>query len=111
MDKIAKYQAAILEILEAYAKIEYANISGQNYVIADKENHRYQVVTLGWQGKKYVHDCPIHFDIINNKIWIQRNMTEWDFEDWFRKYGIKNEEIVLGFLSPTMRSYSDYAVA
>jgi hypothetical protein len=33
--------------------------------------YRYQVITKGWQGTNYVHDCPMHFDIIDGKIWIQ----------------------------------------
>lgn len=111
MDRIAQYQAAILEILEAYTKIEYANVEGQNYLIADKENHRYQVVTMGWQDGKFVHDCPIHFDIIEDKIWIQRNMTEWNLSSHFAKKGIQKNEIVLGFLAPELREYSDFAVA
>lgn len=71
IDKIKKIQKAILSILNEYAKIEYANVDGKNYVIADKENHHYQVMTIGWQGAKFVHDCPMHFAIINNKIWVQ----------------------------------------
>ena len=47
MDKIKQYEKAILSILEEYAKIKYANIKGGNEIIADKENHRYQVVTIG----------------------------------------------------------------
>jgi hypothetical protein len=111
MDKIAKYQQAILEILGEYAKIKYANVQGENQVIADKESHRYQVVTIGWEGNKFIHDCPMHLDIVQGKIWIQRNMTEWDLGEMLMKKGIPKSEIVLGFLSPATREFSDYAVA
>lgn len=111
MDKTIKYQKAILNILKEYTKIKYANIQGENQLIADKENHRYQVVTIGWEGNKFIHDCPMHFDIINGKIWIHRNMTEWDVGKMLEEYGISKQEIVLGFLSPVTRTYSDYAVA
>ncbi len=111
MAKIKKYQKAILEILNDYTKIRYSNINAENQLIADKENHRYQVVTIGWDNKKFVHDCPIHIDIINDKIWIQRNMTEIDLGQFFMERGISTNEIVLGFLSPKMREYSDFALA
>ncbi len=111
MVKIKKYQKVILSILEEYAKVRYSNLNAENKLIADKENHRYQVVTIGWDGRKFVHDCPIHMDIIDDKIWVQRNMTDIDLETIFRENAIPKSDIVLGFLSPKMREYSDYAVA
>jgi XisI protein len=105
MDKLKskekKYEGFILNILGEYAKIRYSNIDAKNTLIADKDNHHYQVVTIGWDGKTHVHDCPIHIDIINGKIWIQQNMT----------LGVPKTDIVLGFLSPKMREYSDFALA
>ena len=41
MDKIKKYEKAILDILQEYVRIKYANIVGGNQLIADKEQHRY----------------------------------------------------------------------
>ncbi len=111
MDKIKKYQKVILSVLEDYAKVRYSNLDAENKLIADKENHRYQVVTMGWDKGKSVHDCPIHMDIINGKIWVQRNMTDIDLETIFRDNKIPKSDIVLGFLTPKMREYSDYALA
>ena len=70
MVKIKKYQKIILSILEEYAKVRYSNLNAENKLIADKENHRYQVITIGWDGRKFVHDCPLHLDIIDGKIWM-----------------------------------------
>lgn len=111
MDKLKKYQQAILDILNEYAKIKYANVDGGNQLIADRENHRYQVVTIGWEGDRFVHDCPIHLDILNGKIWVQKNMTEWEIGEMLQARGVPKSDIVIGFLSPQMREYSDYAVA
>jgi XisI protein len=51
--KLKKYEKAILDILNEYAKIKYANIQGGNQLIVDKDNHRYQVVTIGWEGNRF----------------------------------------------------------
>lgn len=110
MDKITHYEQIILSILEEYAKIRYDNVEGGNYLIADKERHRYQVVTIGWQGYRFVHDCPIHMDIINEKIWIFQNMTELDLGAMLEAQGVPKSDIVLGFLAEKTRTYSDYAV-
>jgi XisI protein len=83
----------------------------QNELIADKENRRYQVVSVGWDGETFVHDCPIHIDIINGKIWVHRNMTELDLDKAFAVNNIPKHDIVIGFLSPKMREYTEYAVA
>ncbi|MBL7798820.1 MAG: XisI protein [Saprospiraceae bacterium] len=111
MDKLtARYQQIILDILSEYAKIRYANVDGENQLISDKENHRYQVVTIGWEGKKFIHDCPMRMDIIKGKIWIQQNMTEIDLGEELYNRGVPKSDIVIGFLSPKMREYSEYAV-
>ena len=100
-----------LRIATEYTKVKYANLKAENQLIADKENHRYQIIAIGWEGNKFIHDCPIHMDIINGKIWIQHNMTEIDLGQVLTEMGVPKSDIVLGFLSPRVREYSDYAVA
>ncbi len=109
--KTKRYERFILAIMEEYAKVKYSNLDAENRLIADKEHHRYQIVTIGWEGNKFVHDCPMHIEIINGKIWIQRNMTEINLDDEFISQGVPKADIVLGFLSPKMREYTDYALA
>jgi XisI protein len=109
--KVKKYEGFVLNILGEYAKIRYSNLDARNMLIADTNNHHYQVVTMGWDGKTHVHDCPIHIDIIDGKIWIQQNMTEIDLDDELMQLGVPKTDIVLGFLSPKMREYTDYALA
>jgi hypothetical protein len=111
MVNIKRCQKVILSILEDYTQIKYSNIKAENKLIADKENHRYQVVTIGWDKNKFVHDCPIHIDIIDGKVWIQRNMTEIDIANILTQNGVAKSDIVLGFLTPKMREYSEYALA
>ena len=112
MAKIKKYEKLILDILEPYTKIRYSNLDAENKLVADKENHRYQVITIGWdEDGKFIHDCPMHIDIINDKIWIQRNMTEIDIGKELIDKGVSKSDIVLGFFSPKMREYTDYALA
>ncbi len=111
MEKLKKYQAAIFNILEDYSKVRYSNLDAENKLITDKENHHYLILTIGWEGKRFIHDCPIHMDIINNKVWIQRNVTELDLGALLMNQGVLQSDIVLGFPSPSTRKYSDFAVA
>lgn len=109
MDKIKKYEAAILNILNEYAKIKYANVKGGNELVVDSENHRYLIMTIGWDGDKYVHDSPMHFDIIDGKIWVQQNSTEWEVGEMLEAQGVPQSDIVPGLLPPDLRAYSKYA--
>ena len=113
MDKTTKYEKMILDIISPLDGIKFSNEPDlDTRLVVDKENHRYQVVTTGWdKSGKRVHNCMIHLEIINEKIWIQRNMTEIDPGKKLVYQGIPPSEIVVGFLKPKMRELSDYAVA
>lgn len=50
-------------------------------------------------------------DIKNEKIWLQWNGTEDDIAEILVENGVPKEDIVLGFQSPFMRQFTDYAVS
>jgi hypothetical protein len=83
MDTLKKYQKIIEEILNEYIKIPYSNRQLEIKLVIDRTATNYIVMTLGWQGEELVHGCIIHIEIINGKIWIQHDGTE---------YGIANEQ-------------------
>ncbi len=110
-NKLKKYENAIISILSEYEKIKYANVVGGNQLVIDKKNHQYQVLTIGWDKDEFVHDCPMHFAIIEHKVWVQQNMTEWEVGEMLEDRGVPKTDIVVGFLSPDLRAYTKYAVA
>jgi hypothetical protein len=69
------------------------------------------LVTLGWHGIKRIHGCLVHIDIIDGKVWIQRDDTEYGIARELQKAGIPQKDIVLGFHTPDVRKYTEYAVA
>jgi XisI protein len=58
-----------------------------------------------------VYHCFIHFDIQDDKIWIQRNMTEADLAQELLDLDVPKEDIVLGLHPPYKRPYTGYGVA
>jgi hypothetical protein len=60
---------------------------------------------------KRVHGCLIHLDIINDKIWVQRDGTEQGIANELVDAGVPKEHIVLGFRSSEMRKHTDFAAA
>ena len=110
MDKLKVYRQLVQDILSEYAQYKPASNDLEIQSIFDDTRGHYQVVTLGWEGKKYVHYCLIHIDLKYDKIWIEWNMTEKDIAEDLVKLGVPKEDIVIGFHPPSMRKLTDYSV-
>jgi XisI protein len=112
MDKTIKYENVIIALLHEFAEFWRSSRGVKNQVVADKENHIYQLNMFGWQnGKVYVHLVAFHLEIIDGKVWIHQNNTEAMIADELIEKGIAREDIVLGFLHERDRDYAHYAAA
>ena len=76
MDKLAQYQEIITNILTEYAQLPYAHGELQRELVIDADKTHFLLLTLGWENKRRVHGCLVHIDIIDSKIWIQRDGIE-----------------------------------
>ena len=79
--------------------------------IFDTKNDRYLVIAVGWEKSKRIHNCIVHFDIKDEKIWVQENNTDVEFDRDLEEMGISKKEIVVDFRHPSMWGYSDFAIA
>ena len=109
MDKLAHYRESIKTFLRKYAESMTGNSGIEVELIFDTENDHYLLLDIGWQKSHRVHDCIFHFDIKNDKIWLQENNTDLEIDEDLAEMGISTDEIVVGFHHPSMRKYSDYA--
>ncbi|AOX03486.1 XisI protein [Moorena producens PAL-8-15-08-1] len=110
MDKLNQYREAIKKILTDYSKIKPSFGDIDRYTSFDLENDHYQIISVGWEEHRRVYGCLIHIDIINDKIWIQYDGTEYGVANELTDVGIPKSDIVLAFHTPFMRQYSDFAV-
>jgi hypothetical protein len=111
MDTLDTYRMIIQAVLREYVRLPYAYGEIQNEVLFDGEADRYMVVSVGWQNAKRVHGCLIHIDIIQAKVWIQRDGTEAGIAQELVAQGIPKEKIVIGYQEPDIRQYTEFAVA
>lgn len=114
MDKVKKYQDAIIEFLHFYNAEtggDRPNESVKRRVLIDRDNNSFQLLVAGWNGDLYVFSPMFHFDIIGGKVWMQCNNTEWEAVDFLMEHGVAREDIVLGFVEPQARVFSGFAVA
>lgn len=98
-------------VLTEYAAVPYASSPVQTVPVFDRHRDRYLLMNIGWEPDRYHHGCLIHIDIIDGKLWIQRDGTEDGIAVDLEAAGIPRERIVLGFKPPEVRSCTGYTVA
>lgn len=119
MDKITTYQKIIITALQKHAKMRIkSSTHPQAYVetqlLLDTTRHHYQLLSIGWSdnSKRFVYGVAFHIDIKpNGKVWVQQDNTDAIIVDDLLEGGIPQSDIVLGFMPPFMRKFSDFAVA
>ncbi len=111
MDIMNRYRQIIEEALEEYASIPYAYGEIETEAVFDRPRDRYLLVNVGWKDGGRVHGALVHIDIIDGKVWIQRDGTEDGMAEDFVRAGIPRDHIVLGFHPPRVRPMTDYAAA
>ena len=70
-------------------------------------------MSIGWnpETSNFIYGVAFHIDIKDGKVWVQQDNTDAIIVDDLLEGGIPQSDIVLGFLSPYMRQFSDFSVA
>ncbi len=115
MDKVLTYRQVIQEVLQEYAADELKQThkpdDTQIRLIIDPVNDHYQVLYAGWRKDRQIFSVIFHFDIIDGKIWVQRNISDYDIVGDIENKGVPKSDIVLAFHAPQMRPFTEYASA
>lgn len=112
MDLLDQYRTVIMEKLKALTAIQYPHADIKNKTVFDRQADRYLVMSEGWERNvRRIHGCLVDIEIIDGKIWIQRDGTEYGFANELIEAGIPKEMIVLGFKDPEARPYTGFAIA
>lgn len=109
--QLEHYRQVIEAVLNEYAAVPYSYAPIQSEVVFDRVHDRYLWMDVGWDGDRRVHGCLVHIDLVDGKIWIQRDGTEEGIAADLERAGISKEQIVLGFRPPEVRQHTGYAVA
>ncbi len=111
MEKIKKYEKAILDIINSQRPVILQD--PDCYVIIDKEKFHYQILIEGWGAKeKHALKVFMHFHIKpTGKIYILENHSSTDVDEELIEQGVSKSDIVLAFLPNYAREYSGYAMA
>ncbi len=111
MDNLEQYRKIIKDTLNEYAAIPFSYGEIEQRVFIDKEENNFFLFNLGWHNRKRIHGCVVHIEIINDKIWIQRDGIEDGITNDLLAAGIPKDKIVLAFHPPDVRPYTEFAVS
>lgn len=111
MDTLKRYRKIVSQVFNDHIRFVGENSGFQFVPILDEVNDRYVLMMQGWQGHKWVHICIAHLEIINEKIWVQYDGTDYGIANDLLAAGVPKDKIVLGFKSPELRKYTELAAA
>ena len=111
MDTQDRLSTSVESVLIEYTKIPYAHGDFHTEAIFDRTRGRFVLMNVGWDDGARVHGSLVHIDIIDGKLWIQRDGTEHGIAKEFLQVGIPKDRIVLAFKPPEVRRLTEYAVA
>ena len=109
--QLASWCQALERILVEHASVPYAYGEIQTEVVVDRERGRYLLVDVGWNGLRRIHGPLVHVDVIDGKFWIQYDGTEEGVATQLVDAGVPRDRIVLASRHPTIRGYTEFAVA
>jgi XisI protein len=110
MVAVADYPRILRTIIEVHAAYRLSVGEVEMEVMIDEAKGHYELVQVGWIGEKRVHGIVLHFDIRNDKIWIQYDGTQDGVANELVAAGVPKDRIVLAYKSPAMRPYTEFAV-
>ena len=111
MAPLESYREIVEDVLAQHAQIPYAYGDIRSEEVFDRSRDRYLLVNVGWDEGRRVHGVLVHIDLIDGKLWIQRDGTEQGVANELVEAGVPKDRIVLAFRSAKLRQYTDYAVA
>lgn len=114
MAKLEHYRNIVQQALLNYAEMRTGTSSNPELelqALFDSQRDHYQLVYVGWNKGRRIHGPILHLDIKDEKIWLQLNTTEDDITKDLMALGVAREDIVLGFHSPYMRQFTEFAVS
>ena len=112
MDNTSKYSAIVQNVLENFVATRSSSRNEiQTLMLCDTVRHHHQIVRMGWRNDQQVFNVIFHIDVIEEKIWVQRNMSDYDIVGDIEAQGVPKKDIVLAFHIPAMRVHTEYAVA
>lgn len=94
-----RYQKAIKQVIESYAKLRPSHGDIRLEQIFDEKRNRFALMQIGWDRGRRVHGNLIYIKLQNNKVYIEYDGIEHGVTEDLMQHGIAEKDIVLSFLA------------
>ncbi|MBJ7297703.1 MAG: XisI protein [Dolichospermum sp.] len=111
MDKLDKYRKIIVSVVKKHAQYKPSHGQIEALYICDQESDNYLLMDTGWDKTGRVHAVVFHLRIIDGKICIEWDGTERGITGELLELGVGKDDIILGFIRPEYRQFTDFSVA
>lgn len=111
--KLDHYRALIKQVFQTYAELlkRRQKVGVETFFVFDEERDHYLLHTIGWADRTHVWNTLLYVRLHNNKFYIEIDGTEHGIATDLLEAGVPNEDIVLAFHHPSVRPYTEFAVA
>lgn len=104
MDKIEKYQSILqLEMEEQAKKSLYNAPNVHRHLIINEDKSDFLLLSIGWEDSAYRHNVIHHIQLRGNKVWILKNNTNIEIDEFLIEKGIQKEDIEVGWIPDYLR--------
>ena len=110
MDKVEHYRTVLTHLLKEYAELPTMRAAIRREGLIDVERNTFQMLVSGWHDERRTFGIVFHLALRDGKIWVECDGTEVGVATLLEEAGVPREDIVLGFRSPFMRQFTDFAV-
>jgi hypothetical protein len=110
VDQLDEIRNTIERVLLAYTKIPYAYGEVVTEAVFDRERDRYVLMNVGWdQNNRRVHGALVHLDLVDGRIWIQRDGLEEGIAVELYRAGIPKDRFVFALRPAEVRDQIDWS--
>lgn len=112
MDRIEEYRSIIKRILqEWHTRVKSSSGPVEHILICDERSDHYLLLDLGWSGFERIDGIYIYVRLVENKIHVEVDWTEYGIARELAESGVAKDDIVLAFHRPEKRQHTEFAVA
>jgi XisI protein len=112
MDKVTKYKRIAHEILDEVLEMMKNIDNTEVFEVNEIEKGHFLLMTDGWDGVERSYGPLVHIEVKNDgKVWLRQDGTDLEIGQILLDKGVSADDIVLAFYSPSMRKYTNFAVA
>jgi hypothetical protein len=105
MDRIDEYRQIVERIVRQHQEAEPPDDQVEVIRICDSVGSHYLLMELGWQPPRRVYHVIFHLRLVEDKIHIEQDWTEYGVARELVEAGIPTEAVELMFQPPEMRPH------